>query len=38
MDRFVESLKRRIFFLDGIRQLPEEWEKVVASDWQYFES
>ena len=26
------------FFRDGIRQLPEIWKKVVASDGQYFES
>ena len=26
------------FFLRGIRMLPERWEKVVASDEQYFES
>lgn len=26
------------FFRDGIRQLPERWEKVVASDGQYFEN
>lgn len=25
------------FFRDGIRQLPERWEKVVANDGQYFE-
>lgn len=25
------------FFRDGIRKLPERWEKVVASDGQYFE-
>ncbi|GFW45084.1 mariner Mos1 transposase [Trichonephila clavipes] len=26
------------FFQRGIRTLPERWEKVVASDGQYFES
>ena len=26
------------FFRDGIRQLPERWEKAVTSDEQYFES
>ncbi|GBP37927.1 Mariner Mos1 transposase [Eumeta japonica] len=26
------------FFQHGIRTLPERWEKVVASDGQYFES
>ena len=26
------------FFRDGIRQLPERWKKVVASDGKYFES
>ena len=26
----------KIFFRDGIRKLPERWEKVVSSDGQYF--
>ena len=30
--------KDALFFRDGIQQLPKEWEKVVASDGQYFES
>lgn len=29
--------KEPSFFRDGIRELPERWEKVVASDGQYFE-
>ncbi|EGI62239.1 Mariner Mos1 transposase, partial [Acromyrmex echinatior] len=28
--------KNLSFFRDGIRKLPERWEKVVASDGQYF--
>ncbi|KYM98855.1 hypothetical protein ALC62_10411 [Cyphomyrmex costatus] len=28
--------KDELFFRDGIRKLPERWEKVVASDEQYF--
>ncbi|KYN10906.1 hypothetical protein ALC57_16944 [Trachymyrmex cornetzi] len=30
--------KMTSFFRRGIRTLPERWEKVVASDGQYFES
>lgn len=29
--------KDETFFRDGIRKLPERWEKVVASDGQYFD-
>jgi len=29
--------KDEAFFRRGIRMLPERWEKVVASDEQYFE-
>ena len=46
--RFYEEVKNWIdswiaskddqFFQRGIRTLPERWEKVVASDGQYFES
>jgi len=36
-NRFVGSLKDADFFRHGIRMLPEIWEKVVASDGQYFE-
>jgi len=28
--------KEESFFRDGIRKLPERWEKVVGSDGQYF--
>jgi len=28
--------KDKSFFLDGIRKLPENWEKVVGNDGQYF--
>ncbi|EFN83177.1 Histone-lysine N-methyltransferase SETMAR, partial [Harpegnathos saltator] len=28
--------KDESFFRDGIRKLPEKWEKVVASDGKYF--
>ncbi|KYM92183.1 hypothetical protein ALC53_01246 [Atta colombica] len=28
--------KDESFFLDGIRKMPERWEKVVGSDEQYF--
>lgn len=31
------SQKKKHFFENGIRKLPERWEKVVASDGQYFE-
>ena len=34
----VDSPKDDQFFRRGIRTLPERWEKVVASDGQYFES
>jgi len=37
IDSWITS-KDALFFRDGIRQLPERWEKVVASDGQYFES
>jgi len=36
IDSWIAS-KDALFFRDGIRQLPERWEKVVASDGQYFE-
>ena len=35
-DSWIAS-KDASFFRDGIRQLPERWEKVVASNGQYFE-
>ncbi|UYV60687.1 hypothetical protein LAZ67_1001896 [Cordylochernes scorpioides] len=31
------AAKEPVYFRDRIRQLPERWEKVVASDGQYFE-
>ena len=31
------AAKDALFFRDGIRKLPERWNKVVASDGQYFE-
>jgi [histone H3]-lysine36 N-dimethyltransferase SETMAR len=31
------AAKEPNFFCNGIRQLPERWEKVVANDGQYFE-
>ena len=37
IDSWIAS-KEASFFRDGIRQLPEIWEKVVVSDRQYFES
>jgi [histone H3]-lysine36 N-dimethyltransferase SETMAR len=36
LDSFF-ALKNEQFFWDGIHKLPERWEKVVASDGQYFE-
>jgi histone-lysine N-methyltransferase SETMAR len=36
LDAWIGS-KSAEFFRDGIRELPERWEKVVASDGQYFE-
>lgn len=36
LDSFLAS-KDEQFFWDGIHNLPERWEKVVASDGQYFE-
>ena len=36
-DSWITS-KDASFFRDGIRQLPARWEKVVASDGQYFKS
>jgi len=36
LDSFLVSKDKR-FFHDGIHKLPERWEKVVASDGQYFE-
>jgi len=33
----MDSLKDADFFRHGIRMTPERWEKVVASDGQYFE-
>ena len=36
VDSWIAS-KPTSFFRDGIRKLPERWEKVVASDGQYFE-
>ena len=32
-----QDSKDTLFFPDGIQQLPKRWEKVVASDGQYFE-
>ncbi|EGI61314.1 Mariner Mos1 transposase, partial [Acromyrmex echinatior] len=37
IDSWIAS-KDDQFFQRGIRMLPERWEKVVASDGQYFES
>ncbi|KAG5309960.1 MOS1T transposase, partial [Pseudoatta argentina] len=37
IDSWIAS-KDDQFFRRGIRTLPERWEKVVASDGQYFES
>jgi len=37
IDSWIAS-KDDQFFQRGIRTLPERWEKVVASDGQYFES
>ena len=36
IDSWFDS-KDASFFRDGMRQLPERWKKVVASDGQYFE-
>ncbi|UYV68022.1 hypothetical protein LAZ67_5002836 [Cordylochernes scorpioides] len=36
IDKWIAA-KEPAFFRNGIRQLPERWEKVVASDGQYFE-
>jgi hypothetical protein len=36
VDSFLAS-KDEEFFRHGIRMLPERWEKVIASDGQYFE-
>lgn len=36
IDTFLAA-KPEKFFWDGIHKLPERWEKVVASDGQYFE-
>jgi len=36
LDSFLASKDER-FFHDEIHKLPERWEKVVASDGQYFE-
>lgn len=36
LDTFLDS-KNEQFFWDGIHALPKRWEKVVASDGQYFE-
>ena len=36
VDSWIAS-KPTSFFRDGIRKLPERWEKVVASDGQYFD-
>ena len=36
IDSWIAS-KDEQFFRRGIRTLPERWEKVVASDGQYFE-
>lgn len=36
LNDWIEA-KEDSFFRDGIRKLPERWEKVVASDGQYFE-
>ena len=36
LDSFLAA-KPAQFFLDGIHKLPERWEKVIASDGQYFE-
>jgi len=32
----IGSSKDESFFRDGIRKLPERWEKVVGNDEQYF--
>ena len=37
-NRKLDRLQRRSFFRDGIRKLPERWEKVVGSNGQYFNS
>ena len=36
LDSFLDA-KPAQFFWDGIHKLPERWEKVIASDGQYFE-
>ena len=36
LDSFLAA-KPAQFFWDGIHKLPERWEKVIASDGQYFE-
>ena len=36
LDLFLAA-KPAQFFWDGIQKLPERWEKVIASDGQYFE-
>ena len=36
LDSFL-AVKPAQFFWDGIHKLPERWEKVIASDGQYFE-
>ena len=36
LDSWIAS-KDELFYRNGIRALPERWEKVVANDGQYFE-
>jgi hypothetical protein len=36
LDSWIAS-KDDTFFRRGIHQLPEQWEKIIASDGQYFE-
>ena len=36
LDSFLAA-KPAQFSWDGIHKLPERWEKVIASDWQYYE-
>ena len=38
MDRPLDNLKKLSFFQSGIYMLPEKWQKLMASDGQYFQS
>ncbi|KYN39256.1 hypothetical protein ALC56_06365 [Trachymyrmex septentrionalis] len=36
-EKFTSKNKHYVVFRRGVRMLPERWEKVMASDGQYFE-